>query len=229
MQENEGEHSKIIRKKKAYAALKALSYEGPRKHWTLSQYTAGHQHAHNELEDCGEPVPETKKVDDWLTGIAAPELQAGKDFIQGDPVKLNSFETAHQYLGALAAGKNVHQKSQRARGIGSLGQDLGRDNGGKKSLHTGYRPWSEWMALIQDERADIDSRRTKKGGGKGKQALAKKRKAAAAKVASAKQKALLQQETEEEDDEIEEAPAGAGGQFGRTAHKAKKARIAPGS
>ena len=37
-----------------------------------------HQEAHNELLDLEEPVPETKKVTDFLKGIQAFELSVGK-------------------------------------------------------------------------------------------------------------------------------------------------------
>jgi hypothetical protein len=52
----------MIRKQKAYTALKNLAFTRPRKHWTFAQYVTGHQKAHNDLESCSELVPETKKA-----------------------------------------------------------------------------------------------------------------------------------------------------------------------
>ena len=71
-QQCEGGSSLLTRKNQAYASLKGSAYRGPRKSYTYQQYVALHQDAHNELEDCNEAVPETKKVTDFLAGISCP-------------------------------------------------------------------------------------------------------------------------------------------------------------
>lgn len=63
--QNESLNSKTTRKNRAYKALSALVYTGPRKNFTFENYVSAHLHSHNELRECGEAVPETKKVNDF--------------------------------------------------------------------------------------------------------------------------------------------------------------------
>ncbi len=72
-----GKTSIKTRKNKAYLRISGLSYKGHRKALTFAQYVAIHQAAHNELEDCNEPMPETKKVSDFIAGISDASLDAG--------------------------------------------------------------------------------------------------------------------------------------------------------
>jgi hypothetical protein len=71
----EGKTSANTRKNKAYLSISSSSYKGHRKAFSFAQYVAFHQAAHNELEDCGEPLPETKKVSEFIAGIH-PSLDA---------------------------------------------------------------------------------------------------------------------------------------------------------
>jgi hypothetical protein len=64
----EGMTSVKTRKNKAYASIANAVYRGIRKNFTFTQYVAIHQASHNELEDCNEAIPESKKVSDFLAG-----------------------------------------------------------------------------------------------------------------------------------------------------------------
>jgi len=72
-----------------------------------------HQEAHNELLDLEEPVPETKKVKDFLKGIQAPELSVGKSIVLGDLKRLSDFEECQQFLGTLIQNTTVQVKAER--------------------------------------------------------------------------------------------------------------------
>lgn len=106
-------YSTTTRKNKAYKAIEELSYNGPKKHWTLEQYVNGHLKAHNELQVCGEEPPETKKVTDFLNGIADDRLQNAKDFVYGNQAMLSSFELTQQYLLSIASNKKNASNSDR--------------------------------------------------------------------------------------------------------------------
>jgi hypothetical protein len=75
------------------------------KAYTYQQYVALHQHAHNELEDCNEAVPETKKVADFLAWKNCPLLQMGLNIVMSDPMRLSNFDATQQVLGTLVANQ----------------------------------------------------------------------------------------------------------------------------
>lgn len=166
--QNEGENSVMIRKQKAYTALKNLAFTGPRKHWTFSQYVTGHQKAHNELEACAEPVPETKKVTDFLGGIADPSLNAGLANVYGDTAKLQSFEACQQYLSTIVASTNVHKRNLNAtRGVAAMHGYSGGEDGGqarkKPRLEAKNYPLHQWKMFSPAEQKKITLlRQTKK-------------------------------------------------------------------
>jgi hypothetical protein len=71
-----------------------------------------HQEAHNTLADLDEPVPETKKVTDFLAGITDVRLSNAKDLILGDTQKLQNFELCQQYLKTLVYNKTTQEKHE---------------------------------------------------------------------------------------------------------------------
>jgi hypothetical protein len=60
------------RKAAAYAKIATARYNGQRRTFTFDNYVEIHQGARNTLLDLNEPVPETKKVTDFLAGITDP-------------------------------------------------------------------------------------------------------------------------------------------------------------
>ncbi len=80
----EGKTSIKTQKNKAYSNIASAVYKRIRKQFTFAQYVAIHQAAHNELEDCGEPIPETKKVSDFLAGISDSSLESGITCVLSD-------------------------------------------------------------------------------------------------------------------------------------------------
>jgi hypothetical protein len=177
--QNEGENSVMIRKQKAYTALKNLAFTGPRKHWTFSQFVTGHQKAHNELEACGEPVPETKKVTDFLGGIADPSLNAGLANVYGDTNRLQSFEACQQYLSTIVTSTNVHKRNLNAtRGVASLhgGGDGSGQQRKKPKLEARNYPLHQWKLFSPAEQKKINllrQQQKKNDGGGQKKATGK--------------------------------------------------------
>jgi hypothetical protein len=109
----EGKTSINTRKNKAYLSISSSSYKGHRKTYTFAQYVAIHQAAHNELEDCNEPMPETKKVSDFIRGISDPSLEAGVTCVLSDDKYSSDFEATQQFLGTLVANQAVHRQAKR--------------------------------------------------------------------------------------------------------------------
>jgi hypothetical protein len=101
------------RKAAAYAKIASARYSGHKKTFTFDNYVEMHQNAHNTLSELDEPVPETKKVTDFLAGITDSCLGNAKDIILGDPNRLQNFEACQQYFKTLVYNKTTQEKHER--------------------------------------------------------------------------------------------------------------------
>jgi len=167
-QQCEGAASEIVRKKKAYGMIALAEYKGHQKNYPFSSYVTQHQKAHNELLDCGEPIPESKKVTDFLNGITDPTMHAAIVFINGDMTKLNDFDACQQYLSSLVANTATQKASSRNRrsvastntkGKGAKG---GRGSPSKKVIDKYYSD-AEWKKLSKEYQDKVLELREKKG------------------------------------------------------------------
>ena len=76
------------RKNAAYLSIRQSNYRGACKAFIFAQYVAIHQNAHNELEDCGEAMPESKKVSDFINGQYHRSESLGRDFVRHERGKV---------------------------------------------------------------------------------------------------------------------------------------------
>ena len=152
----------MIRKQKAYAASRVLSFQGPRKHFTFQNYITAHQKAHNELDACKEPVPETKKVTDFLEGISDPTMSARLANVYGDEGKLGEFTKCQLYLQTIAASTSVHKKTQRGREVAGIEGDSDKTANRKpKKLEAKSYPRHIWDLFSESEKAHVTGLRRK--------------------------------------------------------------------
>ncbi|KAI2497148.1 hypothetical protein MHU86_17351 [Fragilaria crotonensis] len=224
----EGKTSVKTRKNKAYASIASSNYRGIRKQFTFAQYVAIHLAAHNELEDCNEPIPETKKVSDFLAGISDSSLEAGITCVLSEDRYQDSFEATQQFLGTLVANQMIHRQAKRGgsddRNVSSA--DSGNKShanakGGKKKLEARFYSAEEWKQLTSEERSSKVIELKKQQGSKSKD-----------KKGSSKRKAPSAESTKDKDDEAApsdgddaqetDATVQGGNEFGRGAHKKAK-------
>jgi len=133
----EGTSAIQSRKAAAYAKIASARYSGHKKTFTFDNYVEMHQNAHNTLSELDEPVPETKKVTDFLAEITDSRLGNAKDLILGDPNKLQNFEACQQYLKTLVYNKTTQEKHERQISGDQLQQGQGKGKGGDgKSKNT---------------------------------------------------------------------------------------------
>jgi hypothetical protein len=102
-----GVGSQIRLKTSTYASIKRMEYKGS-KNFDFDLYKHIHTQAHADLKWYGEPVPETKKVKDFLDGITEPSLQPVKYTIAGFPNLMNIFSEASNYIGQII---NLNKKN----------------------------------------------------------------------------------------------------------------------
>ena len=157
----EGKTSIKTRKNKAYASIASSTYRGIRKQFTFAQYVAIHQSAHNELDDCNEPIPETKKISDFLAGISDSSLEAGITCVLSEDRYQESFEATQQFLGTLVANQMIHRQAKRGGGdernassSERSGKPQAKAKTGKK-LEARYYSAEEWKQLTSEERTKV--------------------------------------------------------------------------
>jgi hypothetical protein len=165
------------RKASAYAKIAYACSSGQKRTFTFDSYVEIHQEAHNTLADLDEPVPETKKVTDFLAGITDSRLSNAKDLILGDVQKLQNFEVCQQYLKTLVYNKSTQEKHERQ----ISGIDRQRDGGKSRRLSgdSSNRPSGitartytreEWLRLTKEECEKIkELRRQRKAKNQGPQ------------------------------------------------------------
>jgi hypothetical protein len=190
---------------------------------TFQRYVEIFQEAFNELAYLDEPVPESKKVSDFLAGISDPILKTGKDVVLGDPVKLADFTECQQYLSTLAVNTNNQSKLNKDRNASAFERHDDGGDGKKPCLDGRKIPWEQFKKLSQADKDLVVQRRKAIDKNAKRQVKAAKtaKKAKAARKAAAAARAAASDSEEESDDETEEPMKNAGDQFGRRAHKGK--------
>jgi hypothetical protein len=118
-----GNSAKRTRKAKAYGLISGARYRGDGRNFNFANYIQIHQNGHNELLELEEPVPETKKVQDFLAGIHGSKLQVGKDIILATPQYLQDFEECQQYLCTLVSNSTAQAKNDHAVGSATRGDE----------------------------------------------------------------------------------------------------------
>jgi hypothetical protein len=110
----EGDSMKARQKTSAYASIQKANFQGPRRNFEFSSYVTIHQKAQETLARYGEPVPELKKVRDFLDGISDPRCSAIKLAVQASPLYMNNFNEMVNYVtGALDLLKTSNTPSTR--------------------------------------------------------------------------------------------------------------------
>ena len=102
----EGRSDRTTRLTKSYGTLITITYTGKGK-YTFLQYTSKIFRAQNELDDLQEPMPETKKVSDFMKGVKDTKLSVGKTVVDGENHKLTDFKACQQYFATLVVNGNT--------------------------------------------------------------------------------------------------------------------------
>jgi hypothetical protein len=179
----EGTSAIQSRQAAAYAKIATAKYNGQKCTFTFDNYVEVHQGAHNTLLDLNEPVPETKKVTDFLAGITDPRLSNAKDLILGDAQRLQDFESCQQYLKTLIFNKTTQEKHERQISGIKQGKQSGSYKGRRLNAPGGETPGKgdevsartytqeEWSKLTDGERAKVKQlrkdRKSNRLGGRG--------------------------------------------------------------
>jgi hypothetical protein len=125
------------------AALIAKAvYKGIVRGFDFTSYVMIHQQAHQDLTRLGRPVPEGKKIRDFLNGITDPQFTSIKLNVLANPVFMNDISLAINYIASAIdlTIKNANQSNQQIsdmpRGRGHFNRG-GRGNGGQGRSNQG--------------------------------------------------------------------------------------------
>jgi hypothetical protein len=114
-----GDAMRTRSKQDCYQMITHANYQGPHRNYDFNTYVSTHQQAHQELPRLGEPVPENKKVRDFLSGISDPLCTSIKLTVLSSNTLMNNFLQAANYVaGAIdmmqknPSNKPTHQVAQ---------------------------------------------------------------------------------------------------------------------
>jgi hypothetical protein len=82
----------------ACTTLEAIHYEGEKKGFNFEKCNNKHNKAFLKLSRYGEPVLETKKVQDFLNKINASELAVAKQQVCATPALLGNFQETDNFI-----------------------------------------------------------------------------------------------------------------------------------
>jgi hypothetical protein len=85
-------------KQECYEAIAKATYQGARRNFDFNAYVTIHQKAHQDLIRLGEPIPENKKVWDFLQGITDPQCNSIKLNVISNQAFMNSFAQTINYM-----------------------------------------------------------------------------------------------------------------------------------
>jgi hypothetical protein len=173
----EGQAALTSRRARAYASIQTARFTG-RSRFSFDAYILRHQKAHNELFALDEVISETKKVQDFLSGITDPSYDTAKTLVCGDNTKLESFEACQQFLKTVAQfSKTTASATNAKRGVSAVGTNRNNKSkgGGKKPTkgnkgskdgpdeppHYGHYSSEEYRALNEKQRMKLKQHRDK--------------------------------------------------------------------
>lgn len=89
-------------KEEAYMALDAVHYKGEKTTFTFEHFTNIPTKAYNGFQHFGEPVLESKKVQDLLNKISDPKLEGTKQTVKITPGYKDNFAAAINFIAKSA-------------------------------------------------------------------------------------------------------------------------------
>jgi hypothetical protein len=167
----EGPAAQEKRKSLAYQRLQT-KYSGYSRRFTFDDYIALYQKSFNELSFLEEPVPNTKKVTDFLGNITDPSFNMIKTCVYGTPGLRDDFSQMQQYAKQLYDQhllENVGKRGvaavasvKRFNPVATKGPTPKKRKKQKQNKGDGHYEYDEWMKLTPAQKAEITRNREAK-------------------------------------------------------------------
>ena len=129
----DGINNKTMIKDEAYNLIQTSQYMGKKCNFNFEKYLTIHIKAHQDLADNGEPMPESRKVREFLDHINCNEMEASVANVLADEGKSENFIAAANYLSFFACKQmSLSETKNRGRSIGSAScEDRGGSGRGR--------------------------------------------------------------------------------------------------
>jgi len=124
----EGDSAKMRNKQEYYDAIAKATYQGTKQNFDFNSYVSIHQQAHQDLIRLGEPIPENKKVRDFLNSITDPQCSNIKLTVLANAAYMNDFPQTVNYI-ASAIDLITKNNSSSARQLANVTTGRGRGRG----------------------------------------------------------------------------------------------------
>lgn len=140
---SEGDSSIVTRRLKAYEILKSTAYTAKSNKFTFENYCERLQFAFSELEECDEPLAETKKVETFMSNIQTDILRGALNIVLTSPDMLTDFETAKDYCMSVLSRMKSYTPQPTHRGVSAVDHKMDHKTGDLKLNYSN----AEWKAL----------------------------------------------------------------------------------
>jgi len=129
----EGDTMQARSKQECYDVIAKASYQGHKRNFDFGSYVAILQQAHQDLVCLVEPIPENKKVRDFLHGISDPQCNSIKLNVLSNPIYMNNFAQAINYMASAIdmISKNSLGGTGQISDVNSHHGNQGRGNNGQ--------------------------------------------------------------------------------------------------
>ena len=116
----DGINNKTMIKDEAYNLIQTSQYMGKKCNFNFEKYLTIHIKAHQDLADNGEPMPESRKVREFLDHINCNEMEASVTNVLADEGKSENFIATANFLSFFACKQmSLSETKKRGRSIGS--------------------------------------------------------------------------------------------------------------
>jgi hypothetical protein len=173
----EGDSMKTRTKQECYDAIAKAVYKGNTRTFDFTTYVSIHQQAHQELLCLYEPVPENKKVRDFLSGLTDPQCANIKLNVLANPIYMNDFSLMINYCAtAIDMIKKNDSSTRQISDVqsgsykGGQGNRGGRNNnrGGRGGYGRGGRGYQQQNSNSNPGRGGREGRGRGRGRGHGR-------------------------------------------------------------
>jgi len=158
----EGDSMKTRTKQECYDTIAKAAYKGNSRTFDFSAYVAIHQQAHQDLFRLGEPVPENKKVRDFLNGIMDTQCANIKLNVLANSAYMNDFAMMINYC--ATAIDMIKRNDSSSRQISEVQSQNNRGGRGGRNQRGGRGGHGKGGRGCQGNNYDPNYRNNNNGG-----------------------------------------------------------------
>jgi hypothetical protein len=166
----EGVDARVSRINAAFQSIESAKYTGRTRGFTLDDYIERHQKAHTELLILERPVPDEKKVQDFINGITDPKFSIARGIVLSSAVMQTNFTACQLFYKTFSINDKAMQPAAETRTVAKAAQGSGKSSMAKhkkkgkgkegagssgKKLHAGFYNSTDYSKLSATDKAEV--------------------------------------------------------------------------